>query len=384
MGETIVFVYDASGKLVAEYSTVVESAENAKVAYLTNDHLGSPRIKTDKNGSVISRNDYLPYGEDLYTTQRTQTLGYTSDTIRQQFTGYQNDDETGLDYAQARTYANQMGRYTTSDRTMRRAAAIPQSWNRYSYCLNRPFIYYDKDGRWPTVIHDLIIRLALPNLSWGQIRAIQVGSYSVDVPWTVFSQYASQHAMRRPGQSVENAETEMQAFVANKNTLAKSEALGPFGPSERSLNYFGQAVHPLTDNWSPAHRYFQEYDDSDLLDCAWNPFACARYWDGITQHKNGESTISESELASAISAVRDNYSKVYGVDALKKATGIFGNGRYTFGGSAFGILIDGNDSPDRLDAGNLGTVTVHADGSESYDGPLVKLPNDHRKRRKGK
>ncbi len=41
-GEVTVFIYDAAGKLVAEYSTVVESSEDAKVAYLTTDHLGSP------------------------------------------------------------------------------------------------------------------------------------------------------------------------------------------------------------------------------------------------------------------------------------------------------------------------------------------------------
>jgi hypothetical protein len=39
-GETTVFVYDASNKLVAEYSTLVEPTATAKTSYLTNDHLG--------------------------------------------------------------------------------------------------------------------------------------------------------------------------------------------------------------------------------------------------------------------------------------------------------------------------------------------------------
>jgi len=60
-GETTISVYDAAGKLApstlatkrvhpssgrrrAEYSTVVADAEDAKAAYLTADHLGSPRI----------------------------------------------------------------------------------------------------------------------------------------------------------------------------------------------------------------------------------------------------------------------------------------------------------------------------------------------------
>ncbi len=45
--------------------TIVEDASAAKVAYLTNDHLGSPRIKTDQNGAVISRHDYHPFGEEI-------------------------------------------------------------------------------------------------------------------------------------------------------------------------------------------------------------------------------------------------------------------------------------------------------------------------------
>ncbi len=40
-GEVTIFVYDAAGKQIAEYSTVVASANDAKVAYLTADHFVS-------------------------------------------------------------------------------------------------------------------------------------------------------------------------------------------------------------------------------------------------------------------------------------------------------------------------------------------------------
>ena len=68
LGETTVFAHDASGKLVAEYSTNVVSVQDAKVRYLTADHLGSPRINTDANGAVIARHDYMPFGEEIGTT----------------------------------------------------------------------------------------------------------------------------------------------------------------------------------------------------------------------------------------------------------------------------------------------------------------------------
>ena len=87
--EETIFVYDAGGKLIGEYSTVVQTGSNAKTVYTTNDHLGSPRINTDAIGQVLSRHDYHPFGEEI------ARAGYGSDTIRKQFTGYERNGETG-------------------------------------------------------------------------------------------------------------------------------------------------------------------------------------------------------------------------------------------------------------------------------------------------
>lgn len=63
-GETTVFVYDAGGALAAEYSTQAPTAPTT--AYLTTDHLGSPRAITDASGQVTSRRDFMPFGEEIY------------------------------------------------------------------------------------------------------------------------------------------------------------------------------------------------------------------------------------------------------------------------------------------------------------------------------
>jgi RHS repeat-associated protein len=146
-GETTVFVYDAAGKLVAEYSTIVASSQDAKVAYLTNDHLGSPRINTDLDGDVISRHDYHPFGEEIATSQRTTGLGYTADTIRKQFTGYERDNELDLDFAQARVYAFSLGRFVSPDPLLSSGRVEnPQTWNRYPYVLGNPMRFVDPSG----------------------------------------------------------------------------------------------------------------------------------------------------------------------------------------------------------------------------------------------
>ena len=78
--------------------------------------------------------------------------------MRNKFTGYERDDETGLDYAQARYYGSTMGRFTSVDsynpvleaeneESFRSYLGQAQNWNRYAYSWNNPLRYIDPDGR---------------------------------------------------------------------------------------------------------------------------------------------------------------------------------------------------------------------------------------------
>ena len=150
-GETTIFVYNAGGTLVAEYST--ELNPTPKVSYLTSDHLGSPRIITDEAGAVISRHDYMAFGDEVTEKLsnvggRTSSQGYGEpDDVRKQYTGYERDKESGLDYAQARYYNSNHGRFTSVD-PLTASASIrdPQTFNRYSYVLNSPYKFVDPLG----------------------------------------------------------------------------------------------------------------------------------------------------------------------------------------------------------------------------------------------
>ncbi|MBX3295324.1 MAG: hypothetical protein KF762_06405 [Acidobacteria bacterium] len=140
-GETTIFAYDASNRLVAEYSTVVEPTATAKTSYLTTDHLGSPRITTDQFGQVASRRDFMPYGEEI------ARQNYGSDSVRQKFTGYERDNETKLDFAQARMHNFNRGRFSSPDPLMASAKRVlPQTWNRYTYVINNPLNLIDPSG----------------------------------------------------------------------------------------------------------------------------------------------------------------------------------------------------------------------------------------------
>ncbi len=146
--ETTVFVYSA-GKLIAEYSTQISQTPQTK--YLTEDHLGTPRIITNELGEVVARRDFLPFGEELFNGvgARAENLKYGTNAsdVKQKFTGYLKDSETGLDFAEARMYENRYGRFTAVDPLMSSGRSdIPQTWNRYVYCLNNPIVCTDPTG----------------------------------------------------------------------------------------------------------------------------------------------------------------------------------------------------------------------------------------------
>ena len=135
-------------QLAAEYSTAL--ASTPQVSYLTQDTVGSPRIITNENGAVTSRKDYTAFGEEVVSSQRVggpTGNGYDPPNVRQDYTGYQNDEESGLEYAQARFYNSGHGRFTSVD-PLTASASIknPQTFNRYSYGLNSPYKFTDPLG----------------------------------------------------------------------------------------------------------------------------------------------------------------------------------------------------------------------------------------------
>jgi RHS repeat-associated protein len=144
--EVTVFVYDAGGRLIAEYSNA--PVQNRGTHYITADILESPRVITDDAGSVISRKDFMPFGEDLFTDRSAdQQYGYDSG-IRQGFTGYQKDDETQQNFAEARYYNPTHGRFTTVDPLLASGKSLnPQSYNRYVYAGNNPTLRIDPNGQ---------------------------------------------------------------------------------------------------------------------------------------------------------------------------------------------------------------------------------------------
>jgi RHS repeat-associated protein len=162
-------VYGMDDELLAEYAAgsapssaqkeygyrnkelLVTATNTADVEWLVCDQLGTPRLVADKIGNLagVKRHDYLPFGEEIGQSLggRTALQGYVAHSVRQQFTGKERDQETGLDYFGARYFSSTQGRFTNPDKPFADQDPIyPQSWNLYNYVRNNPLKYIDEFG----------------------------------------------------------------------------------------------------------------------------------------------------------------------------------------------------------------------------------------------
>ena len=185
-GVTTTYVYNLLGQLAAEYGGVVDRVPGTR--YLTPDHLGSTRLVTDAQGEVLTRHDYLPFGEEIGTGygNRGSVKGYTATRIdgpTQKFTGQERDGESGLDYFGARYYSGAGGRFTSPDLvnvTWKRLLDPGNTLNKYIYAANNPLLYVDPNGQDVTVFYRAStwwdprdfghILLAVTNQETGQVK----------------------------------------------------------------------------------------------------------------------------------------------------------------------------------------------------------------------
>ena len=148
-GVTTTYVYDAKGDLTSEYSTQPPPPP-CLTCYITTDHLGSTRVVTDENAAVTARHDFLPFGEELTTSNRTAALGYGAyDNVMHKYTGQERDTEgPGLDFFHARYFHGAQGRFTSVDPfTVTPGRLVdPQQLDLYAYVRNSPLRNYDPTG----------------------------------------------------------------------------------------------------------------------------------------------------------------------------------------------------------------------------------------------
>lgn len=131
------YIY-SNGQLVAKLQEEPVGTP-VKLYYYHNDHLGSPRAITDKDGKGVESYFYYPFGGG-------GPVGGPS------FTGKELD-ATGLFYFGARYYDPALGRFISPDPILekippQKALREPQRLNPYAYGGNNPLKNVEIDGEW--------------------------------------------------------------------------------------------------------------------------------------------------------------------------------------------------------------------------------------------
>jgi len=106
------------------------------IYYYHPDRLGSVRLVTDENGTVLKRYNYTAFGSALSDSGSFDNdYRYTSQAI----------DENDLYYMHARFYDNSIGRFLSTD-PFPGYRSIPSTMHSYNYCGNNPVNFVDPMG----------------------------------------------------------------------------------------------------------------------------------------------------------------------------------------------------------------------------------------------
>ena len=153
-GETESFVYD---------NNVISMSKSGNNFYYIQDELGSPMYMTGTDGAVVSSYAFDDFGRNIdpFTGNiRNNNLkhAYTKQgNIIQPFafTGYQEDEVSGLKFAQARFYSSDNGRFQSED-NVKGFIDSPFTLNHYGYCWDNPIGLADLDGNLPKRMSNVV------------------------------------------------------------------------------------------------------------------------------------------------------------------------------------------------------------------------------------
>ncbi len=168
------------------------------------DHLGTPRMLSNRCGERLQRFESFPFGEAI------AELPQHPEKMR--LTGHQRDlnqpttTEDDLDYMHARYYGTKMGRLLSVD-SIRGGLRSPRSFNLFSYVQGNPMKWLDESGLEPSATRAMkptekcptdvcvVVTASAPDTSkkkpapppktftlWG---LVQTGGSGPGVPWSI-------------------------------------------------------------------------------------------------------------------------------------------------------------------------------------------------------
>ena len=326
-GVTTVLVYDAGGRLVAEYGGA--ASQTSGTSYVTQDTLGSTRVVTGQGGEVRGRYDYLPFGEEVYLGRSN----YGGNDIRQKFTRKERDVETGLDYFGARYYSSTQGRFLGADNVTYSKTVDPQTWNQYSYCRSGPLNRIDPDGH-----------------NWFYINKSWEWHDGDTYDYTYTDKKGKEHT-----RTLHSDYTHLIIIVVNKDLKTSS------GGYQATLTVFGKGPEDIRAQEATAYTgsgHNQPVPDGNyIIDIGSVSYP---FTETVVKGKNGDEALAHRDglqyIANNIAGdERLNFQPIWGTMRANLAKAVIGgDGQPVIGGST-SYYIHGHDSTARSEA-TLGCV----------------------------
>jgi RHS repeat-associated protein len=308
--ETLHVMDDTRRIALVETLTVENSfpvTETPVLRYQLGNNIESAALELDENASIISYEEYYPYGDTSYQAGRS-----TSEVSqkRYRYTGKEKDDESGFYYHGARYYACWLGRWTAAD-----PAGLVDGVNLYAYCRGNPVLFTDSTGMFVNRLWDGV--KSVENATVGEEAAgveknigevagkvarfvggaimAAIGS-SIALASIPFSWIPGSGFITQLGVSIAAYGGIMAASVFDDDIKADMEAIGwdPFNINEATVNnsnkvswYRGMPVF-LT-GWSRSGSFFaiilsrynlETYcrDNPDTLNEDWDPWILRHEW----------------------------------------------------------------------------------------------------------
>ena len=206
------------------------------------DALGSSLALSSSQGNSVTAYAYEAFG-------KTTVIGSSSNSF--QFTGRENDFP-GLSFYRSRYYSENRGRFLSSDRV-----GLAGGLNVYAYAANNPVRFSDPWGLWSAEGHNKFLTDRFGGGMDPELLAqVLAGSASVDAPAMQTPRFAPMHAMTSDVFPTEKVARKAMCDFVNNNMNAFRNYLNNNEPAI-AYHHLGQALHPVMDTTSPAHRGFQ-------------------------------------------------------------------------------------------------------------------------------
>ena len=133
--ERIAIVHQWEADTVA---TETDDIATKRIHYQLQDHLGSAAMEVDESGSLISYEEYFPFGGTAFAAGRSRR---EVDLKSYRYSGKERDDAAGLYYFEYRYYAPWIGGWLSPD-----PLGTADTLNLYEFVRNNPINLIDPNG----------------------------------------------------------------------------------------------------------------------------------------------------------------------------------------------------------------------------------------------